>query len=335
MRKFLLLWFFLPAIACKKDKSSPIKSFPEIRSGEMLLVCSEGNFRWNNAEAGLLNLRSGESEWNAFSVKNQRPLGDVLQSAAFWDGKLWLLVNNSGRMEGLNPATFALTTSISGLVSPRFLQAVSDEKAFVSDLYASRIWIVRRGSDKPSGSISMPGWTEEMIFSGGKVWVLCRERNFLLGIDPENDVVSDTLFLPGKGTSLAEGKDGKIWAAFEQNPAPAAGLVLLHPDSSQILFRWNTMPNAPAPDRLNSMGDTLYFLQDGLFRLHASHPEIHRIQLPQGNWYGLGLDRQRRELWLSDVKDYQQQSRVIRMDATGRVIQEITGGIISSRFLFW
>jgi hypothetical protein len=43
----------------------------------------------------------------------------------------------------------------------------------------------------------------------------------------------------------------------------------------------------------------------------------------------------RREIWLSDVKDYQQASRILRMDLQGNKIQEYQGGIISNRFYFW
>lgn len=335
MKKFLWLIFFLPVLACKKEEEAAPAALPEIRNGEMVLVCSEGNFRWNNAEAGLLNLQTGAEEWKAFAAKNGRPPGDVLQSAAFWDGKLWLVVNNSGRLEGLNPADFSVRQSIGGLTSPRFLQAVSGEKAYVSDLYANALWIIRRGSNQATGNIPMPGWTEEMLFSGGKLWVLCREQPYLLGINPLSDQVSDTLPLPGKGTSLAAGKEGTIWAAFEHSSGSAPGIALLHPDSNQALSLWNTPQDLPAPDRLQAIGDTLFFLNSGLCRIQKSSAEMYRFVLPQGNWYGLGLDPVRRQLWLSDVKDYQQRSRILRLDMQGKILQQYSGGIISSRFYFW
>lgn len=335
---FFRLLIILPLMsACKKEENLPPASFPKIQRGQMLLVCSEGNFRWNNSETGLLNIQTGEANWKAFSQKNQRPLGDVLQSAAFWDGKLWLVVNNSGRLEGLNPDDFTLKESISGMNSPRFLQPVSGEKAYVSDLYANALWIVKRGGSRPAGSIAMPGWTEEMIFAGDKLWVLCRSKPLLLGINPLNDQIEDSLQLPGNGSSMAMGPEGKIWLGYEKNGASPPGVLLIQPEGQLTILQQSTDVNLPAPDRLvsSATGDTLYFLNAGLCRMAAGNTEIFRYSLPSGNWYGLGLDRLRQEIWISDVKDYQQESRILRLDAGGNQLQEYRGGIISSRFYFW
>ena len=332
---FSLLLILAVTGACGEKETTKPSDFPELENGQMMLVCSEGNYRWGNAEAGLVNLRSGKTEWKAFSRKNNRPLGDVLQSAAFWDGLLWLVVNNSGRLEGLDVADFSLNKTITGFTSPRFLCPVSAEKAYVSDLYDSGISILKRGENKPSGRIDVPGWTEEMLLLNGLVWVVCRERQYLLGIDPINDRISDTLFLPGKARSICAGPNGKIWVSFEEGSETAPGILLLNPETKAIEQFWYNENRDAVPDRLVSgiNGDTLYFLNKGLCRFAQGN--FFRYPLEAGNWYGLGLDPIRKELWISDVKDYQQQSRILRLDAAGNKIQEFQGGFISSRFYFW
>lgn len=336
MKRWLILIYGAALLSCSKEEQTPGK-LPPIESGEMMLVCAEGNFRWSNAEAGLVNLRTGEAAWKAFSSRNDRPLGDVLQSAAFWGGKLWLVVNNSGRLEAIDPASFVLLESITGLNSPRFLQAVSDDKAYCSDLYADKLWILRRGNNNPTGSIAMPGWTEEMLFSGNRLWVLCRKKPWVLGINPQTDQVTDTLFLPGNGSSMTSGSHGKIWISYESAAGLAPGVGLFHPDSAAVLQYWDGNAADPAPDRLQATvsGDTLFFLARGLCRIQSGMEGIHRYVLPSGNWYGLGLEASRRQLFVSDVKDYQQGSRILRLNYAGTTLGEFTGGIISSRFYFW
>jgi hypothetical protein len=333
-----LLVYSIPVLlflSCRKDPELKEKAFPELEAGEMVLVCAEGNFRWGNAEAGLLNLRSGKSEWKAFQRMNGRPPGDVLQSASFWNGKLWLVINNSGRIEGLNPGTFQAEESIGGLRSPRFLQPVSSGKAYASDLYSNSIWILKSGVSVPAGSIPMPGWTEEMLLAGNRVWVLCRNQPYLLGINPETDQAEDTLRLPGTGRSLCAGPSGKIWVSFEGSAGNGPGICLADPRDGETKVHWNDTENKAVPDRLLAMpgGDTLFFLHNGLCRIDESG--FFRYPAEPGNWYGLGLDTVRRELWISDVKDYQQESRIIRLGIRGNKIQEYQGGIISSRFYFW
>lgn len=337
MRLTVLISAICLLISCKKEDKAEQIPFMQIQPDAMMLVCAEGNFRWNNAEAGLINLISGEVDWKAFSAKNNRPLGDVLQSAAFWNGRLLLVVNNSGRLESLDPATFEWKESYTGFNSPRYLQAVSETKAYVSDLYASALWVVKPGSNSPAGKIIMPGWTEEMLLSGNRVWVVCRQQPWLIGIDSETDLPADTIFLPGNATSLAAGRDGSIWAGFEKQGSSLPGIGLFHPDSVQALQIWNTPAELQAPDRLaaSESGDTLFFLNNGAARITSGDAFVFRYNLPSGNWYGLGLDTRRKRLILSDVKDYQQDSRIIVLDFEGQMQKEWSGGIISSRFYFW
>lgn len=330
-----LLYLLLLVSACKKEADPEPGDFPELENGQMMLACAEGNFRWGNAEAGLVNLRTFRSNWSAFSSKNKRPLGDVLQSAAFWNGRLWLVVNNSGRLEGIDPGSFELKESITGLTSPRFLQAVSEEKAFVTDLYADGIWVLKKGSNRPERKIPMPGWTEEMVFSDGLVWICCRTRPFLLGLNPATEAVEDSLHLPGNGRSLCRGPGGSLWVGFEKGSGPGPGLWLVHPDAAAPLKSWNADGEDAVPDRLCSSvsGDTVFFLSQGPCRLNDNG--FQRYEAGSGNWYGLGWDPRRRQLWLSDVKDYQQASEVRQLDYNGNLLRSWSGGILVSRFYFW
>ena len=109
----------------------------------------------------------------------------------------------------------------------------------------------------------------------------------------------------------------------------------MNPESKEIEQFWYNENRDAVPDRLvaSQSGDTLYFLNNGLCRF--TQASFYRYPLEAGTWYGLGHDPLRKELWISDVKDYQQQSRILRLDAAGNKIQEYQGGIISSRFYFW
>ena len=69
----------------------------------MVLVCNEGNFRWGNASAGILNLSNQKWVEDGFKQVNGRSLGDVLQSATYWNENWWLVVNNSSKIEGIIP----------------------------------------------------------------------------------------------------------------------------------------------------------------------------------------------------------------------------------------
>jgi hypothetical protein len=69
--------------------------------------------------------------------------------------------------------------------------------------------------------------------------------------------------------------------------------------------------------------------------LKAWNSDFVRLTLGSGNWYGLGYDARRQQLFASDAKDYLQNSRIVQMHLNGNIIKEWKGGIITSRFYFW
>jgi hypothetical protein len=327
--------FFL-LLSCREEKSPVPEPIP-ISEGNMVLVCNEGNFRWGNASAGLINLGTGASDMDAYQTFNKESLGDVFQSATLWNGSWHLVMNNSGKIVVVGKADFKKQRTLTGFNSPRYLLPISDTKAYVSDLYGKCLWIVESGQTTPSGKIPMPGWTEEMLLQDGKVYVVCRDAAKVIRVDPATNQILDSILLPGKATSLAKGPAGKIWLGFEDSAATNPGVLLYNPNTNQTEKTWFSDHKSQVPDRLTSSltGDTLFFLAGGACFLNPGMVVFGRYPIGSGNWYGLGYDAKRRELWISDVKDYLQASRIHQIDVSGNFIKDWKGGILTNRFYFW
>jgi hypothetical protein len=302
----------------------------------MVWVVHEGNFRMGNAGMGWINLRTGAVQMQQYQARNGRGPGDILQSAAEWNGSLWLVLNNSGFLQETRPQTLEAGTRIEGLTSPRYLLPLSPAKAWCSDLYARKIWILNAGQNRPAGWVAVPGWTEEMAESGGRVFAVCRDRPLVLVLDPETDRLTDSIPLPGNATSLAPAGQDEIWIGFEAGPGGRPGIG-----------RWNTRSLAGlqtvffaggTPDRFASSqtGDTLFFLAGAVYRLQKGETAPATIPLPRPaqNLYGLGWDRARKQIWVSDARDYVQSSRIYQLSPEGNLVKEWEGGPITSRFYF-
>ena len=321
-----------------KEKSEPQQI--EISAGNMVLVCNEGNFRWGNAAAGLLNLSNQKWTEDAFKAVNNRNLGDVLQSATIWNNAWWLVVNNSAKIEVVSTTDFNVQKTITGFVSPRFLLPINETKAYVSDIYAKKIWILNSSSNVPVGSIPFAGWSEEMVLSGNMAWVVCPGKAKVFLINTSNDQLEDSVSLPGKSTSIAVSKSGKMWAGFDSSATQNSGLAIINPNSLQVekLLYSNERNYYPTHFQPSATKDSLFFLQNGVFMLRENEHAFPTTNLAQGltgNWYGMGFDPKRREIYLSDAKDFQQKSRIVRINPEANTKQELAGGIISSRFYFW
>ena len=130
-----VLCLLMGLAACQKedgnDPSNNSASSDEYLAGEMvnvgvnafsakkLFVLNEGGMGSNNATLDFLDLQTGRYVRDAYGKMNPEiplGLGDVANDIALYDGKLWIVVNNSGIVEVVNPenerhiATIAVPT---------------------------------------------------------------------------------------------------------------------------------------------------------------------------------------------------------------------------------
>lgn len=333
---FLLVLLFW---GCEEESSTkPTEKPYAISPGAMIMVANEGNFRSGNATVGLYNLITKSWLEDAFSYFSKKALGDVFQSVTFWKGKAYLVVNNSGKIEVVNPDNFEVAQTINGLTSPRFMLPVDSNKAYVTDLYANKIWILSGNPLAISGSIPAHGWTEEMVLVNDKVWVVNKSRPVIFILDPATDQLVDSLLLTAKPTTICRSSGSKVWVGTEGETAIDSGHVLwVETASKTILNNYKTLSRI-APDRFapTLTGDTFYFVDDRP-RIFFPKPGNYNIGILKdelvGKWYGIAYDPKRKMVVFSNVKDYVQKSSIFIQSSEGET--ELSGGKISSRFYFY
>lgn len=323
------------------EKTKPVEKPYGITPGSMLMVGNEGNFRNGNASVSLYNMDTKSWLADAFATFTKKSLGDVFQSATFWNGNAHLVVNNSGKIEVVKPANFDLIQTISGFTSPRFMLPVSETKAYVSDLYANKVWVVTGVPLAISGSIPVSGWSEDMVLASNKVWVVNKSRSVLMILDPNTDQLVDSMELPSKPTSIAKASGSKIWVGVEGILPEKPSILLIETSGKNIERKFETSsPVLPDKFQSSTSGDSLFFVNDKPSMITYSVGGFSIIQFTSvpGNWYGIGWNPQKRILAYSDVKDYAQKSKIIvhtyTGPSTGNEI-ELLGGTISSRLYFF
>ena len=104
------------------------------------IVLNEGRIGTNMGAISVL-YRNGMVSPDVFRVVNNRPLGDVAQSITMINGKYFIALNNSKKIEIVNSKTFESEGTIlytqAGL--PRQIVAISDTTAIVSDLLSNNV----------------------------------------------------------------------------------------------------------------------------------------------------------------------------------------------------
>ena len=148
-------------------------------SGEGLFIMNEGNFQYGNASLSYYNPATKEIQNEVFYRANAMKLGDVAQSMVVRDNVGWLVVNNSHVVFAIDLSTFKEIGRITNLTSPRYIHFISDEKAYISQIWDNRIFIVNPKRFEVTGYIECPnmtmesGSTEQMVQQGKYVYVNC------------------------------------------------------------------------------------------------------------------------------------------------------------------
>lgn len=314
-----------------------------------LFICNEGNFQYGNATLSYYDPQTKSVENEVFYRANAMKLGDVAQSMIIHNGTGWVVVNNSHVVFAIDPTTFKEVGRITGLTSPRYIHFVSDDKAYITQIWDNRIFIINPKRYEVTGYIEVPdmtseqGSTEQMVQLGKYLYVNCWSyQNRLLKIDTETDSIVAELEVGIQPTSLALDCNGKLWTVtdggYEGSPYgyEAPSLYRIDPESftieKQFSFRKG---DAPSEVQINGRGDTLYWINDDIWSMSvdADRVPVRPFLDSRGTiYYGLTVDPKSDEVYIADAVDYTQQGKIYRYSASGELLDEFYVGIIPGAF---
>lgn len=333
---FLVFVFFI--ISCKKDP----KGNPDISNtfNNGVWVLNEGNFGAGNASVDFFHRDSKITDTDVFKNINGRPLGDVLQSIYLYEGKYYIVVNNSQKIEIAEKETFKNTASVYGLVSPRYFLPVNQDKAYITDLYANGIWKYNLKTNQLEGKIDAYGWTEQMLAFNDNLFVTQVQRNKVLIIDTKTDKILDSIQVGEEPQWILKDKEDKLWVLCNAyKKTQAATLHRIDPLTKQVLKTFTFPDQSHSPTRLcfNTLKDTLYYLDKGVRRMSiydSALPPASFISQQKGNFYGLGYDSRDNILYVGDALDFSQNGYVFRYYSNGTPIDSFKAGINPGDFYF-
>lgn len=322
----VILLFFA---ACKKDKTI------DSTTGNLLLL-NEGTFNMGNAEISIYDRQTKQISNAVFYLKNRYPLGDVAQSVFQYNKELFVIVNNSAKIEVLDVATFQVKRTIQiPNSSPRYMQLLNDSIAVVTELYADKIWHINIYTGNIVNTTTTNGWTEQIVAASSKLFIAQKKRF--------NSTASENAILIFNQSNFQKISLAEDIAAMVGDGNNQLYLLLLDMHQAAKIVKLNTQTFAmqtvhifaanekPTLLLFNKTTQQLNFVMNGVYAVETN--AIQKIiDLPVGNYYAFNMTVDG-DYFISDAIDFVQRSKVYQYNSSFSLVNTFYAGVNTNQIV--
>ena len=339
--------------ACVKDKPNPEQTIIPNATHRGILISNEGSYGNNNAELSFLDLDTRSIFNQLYNSANKKALGDIVQSVSSINGKYYIVINNSNRIEIIDLNSYQHVASIASINSPRYITQVSQDKAYVSCLYSNLIYVINLQDNSIIKTIHVDfNSTEKMQLFNGYCYVTNWDTasHIIYQINTLSDSIESKIQIIGAAShDIVLDQENRLWIlSGNKYKKTNSYLTKYDPITKQIIQTFSFQSNQdPFRLILNAHKDTLYFVDvdyngasvsNGLFKMsiHANALPMNTfIKAPTNSYFwAVGFDSITSHIFLSDPKGFTQQSTIYEYTNDGNLINQYTAGIGSNGFLF-
>ena len=371
---FLLAVLAALMFSCKPDTPEPVTP-SGFSVGSGVFVLNEGDFQVSNASLTFYDIEADTVINNLFYKVNNAPLGDVAQSLAMADGQLYIVVNNSNYIYKVDANTIVCDTTkpfkLGDFYSPREMHFVAPNKAYVTDLMGTQLWIINPQDFSHAGSIEMGNATEKMVQVGNELYVSNwsiyyfdpyshASYNTVQVVDINNDVKVADITVGKEPNTMVADKNGHVWVLCEgrswddeydeegvpygENPTLWEIDPMLKTAVCRYVFKGpyeddDEIKGVASALKVNPAGDQFYLIYNNEVRRFdlatMSLSETFRITPDAtGLFYNMAVEPKTGDLYISDAKNYVMEGTVYRYSNDGVLLASFQAGIIPSAMLF-
>ncbi|MCK9408489.1 MAG: hypothetical protein M0R68_05075 [Bacteroidetes bacterium] len=140
---FYVLFAAAVLIGCKSDDPTPVAADPTPVALKGVFIVNEGNLNSSNSTLSFYSFDSSKPYADVFSSANSRALGDNANDLANDNGKTYIVVNNSHKIEVISSETYkSLGTIFLPSKSPYKIAIYNDSKAFVTNFKQRSVSVI-------------------------------------------------------------------------------------------------------------------------------------------------------------------------------------------------
>lgn len=353
--------------SCGSDDPQVEPPVNPVDNADLLFVVNGGNYSYSNASisvvSGLFGDETPTVDNEAFFKSNGFKLGDVAQSMTIVDEEnAWIVVNNSNVIFHVDPLTMKEKGRIdNGISSPRYFLQISDDKAYVSQMYTNQIAIVNPKTCEVTGHVDIPvpdgsmsaGGTEDLVLIGDYVFSnLWNYDNRIVKIDTETDKVIIDCEVGLQPYSLVKDCKDRLWTICDGgwygHPIDyvAPQLVCIDPVTMKVVKNY-TMQLGDMVSKLCLNGEEtdIYWICNrwdqkgvnvgGVYVMDIDQPALPEepfIASKGGFYYSMTVSPDNGDIFVADPIDYTQAGLISQFSKTAGFKQSFTVGIIPTSY---
>lgn len=326
-------------VSCTKD-NDVTGSF---LTGNGVFIINEGNFMGGNGSLSFYSYDSLKIYNDLFLNANGRPLGDVPNSMAVSGERIYIVVNNSGKIEVVDRNTMESVKTITGLSAPRHISIISNSKAYVSSMYSDSLSVIDLTNNTVSGYINIRRTSEAITVLRNRAfianWIGGRE---IMVINTDIDKVIDSIEVAVEPESMVIDKDKTLWVLcnggwMRNNYAELIGVNTSTYDIERKLVFPSKLAS-PSCLKADGDGSTLYYLEAGVKKIKTDAVSISSAAafIPEtaNYFYKMTVNPVNGDVLVTDAVDYQQKGHLLIYDSAGRLKADEKADIIPGMMYF-
>ncbi|MFK7796936.1 MAG: YncE family protein [Aureispira sp.] len=347
----LILVSWLLWVACDKPEPLP-NSVGQYSAG--VFAINEGMFGNTSGTITHFDREHNTTTQRIFGQKNQRDLGDVVQSLVFEADKGYIVVNNSNKIEVVDAATFEEKAQITGLRLPRYCLPISSTEAYVTE------W----GVDGLTGSLAridlvtntvleripVEQGPERLLLKNGLLYLThiggFGTNNKVTVFDVQQRQVVRVITVADKPSGIVEDQQGMLWVAcagavnyltypnIDTANSTESKLLAIDPVTNLIAQEINFGKGNPIGNLIinSRSNEQLFYTKAGQvwsYNIATATEEA----LFTGNYYGLGYDPTTQYLYAATSSGIDP-AEVQRFRVDGTPVDTYTAGVFANGFVF-
>jgi len=305
-------------------------------------ILNEGNFGWGNGSLTYYSYDSLKTYNNFFQSVNNRPLGDLPYSMLIHNDDMYIVINNSEKIEVIDRRSLESKATITGIISPRNIAVTGPNRAYVTSMYSDTVTILDLKTNKISGIINLRNSSESIVVVGNKSFI----ANWIGGnevfiIDNEIDQVIDSVEVGIEPESMVVDNRGIVWVLCNGGYTREnyAELVTINPQTHEVMNRlqFPSKINSPLCLQADNNGDTLFYIDGGIHCMNILSEELPSEPFINNNdhqFYRIGINPANGDIVATDAVDYQQNGSFMIYSRRGIYTLSDQAGIIPGNSIF-